>query len=251
MGAWPAWMARSAPTSFSIFPLVQQALLVELHPSFLLHFLLGIERTRHRPQMLPSVVEVDHLQSPRKGFGDKIPYPFRAVTDDHFLLGSAPTSLESFPIDALAQLLCGFEGPGVGGGIRIAEGQALLVPGGWREPTSQLGLPGRSGLAVRLALPTQRLFLHHGHARTVHWHLQDGNGLADEDGEIQLQGFLDHGLLALGDIASAGLSDTLHRFGGHLQTGQQLHLLAAVIERSLLPHPGMHAAHPGLQLISW
>jgi hypothetical protein len=55
-------------------------------------------------------------------------------------------------------------------------------------------------------------------------------------------------LLAQGDIASDGLGDTLHGFGGHLQTGQELHLLATVIERGLLAHQSMHAAHPGRKL---
>src|SRR5207245_8227821 len=107
---------------FFDFPLVQQTLLVDLHPSFLLDFLLGIELARHRPQMLASMVEVDNLNGPGKVFGDQIPYPFRAVPDDHLLFRSAPTSVERFPIDALAKLFRGFDGPGIGGGIGIAEG---------------------------------------------------------------------------------------------------------------------------------
>jgi hypothetical protein len=63
-------MARSAPTSFSIFPFVQQAFLVDLHPSFLLGFLLGIELARHRPQRLTSMVEIDNPDGLRKVFGD-------------------------------------------------------------------------------------------------------------------------------------------------------------------------------------
>src|SRR5437870_12793611 len=71
---WPA-----ARHQFFDFPLVQQTLLVDLHPSFLLDFLLGIELARHCPQMLASMVEVDNLNGPGKVFGDQIPYPFRAV----------------------------------------------------------------------------------------------------------------------------------------------------------------------------
>jgi hypothetical protein len=48
---------------FFDFPLVQQALLVDLHRSFLLGFLLGIELARHRPQMLASMVEIDNLET--------------------------------------------------------------------------------------------------------------------------------------------------------------------------------------------
>src|SRR5439155_1140541 len=101
-----------------------------------------------------------------------------------------------------------------------------------------------SWLARGLALPTRRLFLHHGNSGPIHLHIQDGHRLADDDGQIQLQGFLDLSLLALGDIGSDGLCRTLHGFGGHLQAGQKLHLLAAVIERGLLAHQTLHAAQP-------
>src|SRR5580693_6932773 len=55
---------------FFDFPLVQQALLVDLHPSSLLGFLLGIELARHRPQMLASMVEIDNRDGLGKVFGD-------------------------------------------------------------------------------------------------------------------------------------------------------------------------------------
>src|SRR5947199_4468366 len=74
-----------------------------------------------------------------------------------------------------------------------------------------------SWLARGLALPTRRLFLHHGNSGPIHLHIQDGHRLADDDGQIQLQGFLDLSLLALGDIGSDGLCSTLHGFGGHLR----------------------------------
>jgi hypothetical protein len=51
-------------------------------------------------------------------------------------------------------------------------------------------------------------------------HIQDGNRFTGDDRQIQLQSFLDLSMLALGDIASDGLGDPLHGFGGHLQTGQ-------------------------------
>jgi hypothetical protein len=47
---------------------------------------------------------------------------------------------------------------------------------------------------------------------SVHLHIQDGNPLAGDDGQIQRPDFLDLSLLTLGDIASDGLGYTLHRF---------------------------------------
>jgi hypothetical protein len=55
-------------------------------------------------------------------------------------------------------------------------------------------------------------------------------------------------LLALDDIASDGLGDTLHGFGGHLQARQQLHLRPAVFERDRLTYQSMHATHPRRKL---
>ena len=97
-------------------------------------------------------------------------------------------------------------------------------------------------------MPTCRLFLHHRDSGPIHLHIQDGNGFARDDRQIQLQGFLDLFLLTLDDIGSDGFCRALHGFGGHLQAGQNLHLLAAAIERGLLAHQGLHAAHPGRKL---
>ena len=55
-------------------------------------------------------------------------------------------------------------------------------------------------------------------------------------------------MFALSDIGSDGLRCALHRFGGHLQAGQNFHLLAAVIEGRLLAHQGVHAAYSGRKL---
>lgn len=51
-------------------------------------------------------------------------------------------------------------------------------------------------------------------------------------------------LLALHDVLADGLSGALYRFGGHLQTGQHLHLFAAMIKRRLLADQSLHAPHP-------
>src|SRR6516165_9516187 len=129
-------MECSSLTSFSIFPLSSRRFWWTFIQAFLLHLLLGIQLARDRPEMLPSMVEVDNLPGSGKVFGDQIPDPFRSIPDDHLLSCSAPTALESFPIDALAELFCSFDGPGVGSGIRIAEGEAFLIPAGLREHTA-------------------------------------------------------------------------------------------------------------------
>jgi hypothetical protein len=68
-------------------------------------------------------------------------------------------------------------------------------------------------------------------------HIQDGDRLADDNGQIQLDGALDLTLFVLGDILSDGLCRALYGFGSHLQAGQDLQLLAAVIEKPARTQP--------------
>ena len=72
-----------------------------------------------------------------------------------------------------------------------------------------------------------------------------GNRLADDHGQVQLDGLRNLALLARGDVGANRLRRTLHRFGGHFQSGQNLHLLAARDRRALLAHHRLHAAHAG------
>ena len=100
-------------------------------------------------------------------------------------------------------------------------------------------------LAVGLAFAPLRLFLHYRHSGPIHLHIQNRNRVTHNDGQVQLDGFADFPLLAGGDVASDGLRRTLHRFGGHFQSGQNLHLLPTASKRPLLAHYRIHAAYPG------
>jgi len=70
---------------FFDFPLVQQTLLVRLHPRFLIRFITGVQLAGYLLEVLASVVEIDNLNGIRKVFSDQIPYPFGAIADDHLL----------------------------------------------------------------------------------------------------------------------------------------------------------------------
>jgi hypothetical protein len=103
-------------------------------------------------------------------------------------------------------------------------------------------------LTLGLAAPSLRLFLHYRDAGAVHLNVEDGKRFADDDGQIQLDGFPDLLLLALSDVVSNRFGGALHRFGGHLQSGQDPHLLAALIERNLLTDDRLHAPDAGGEL---
>ena len=126
---------------------------------------------------------------------------------------------------------------------------ALLVPGGLGEDASQLDFPRMGRLTFRLALPAHRLFLHHRYSRPIHLHIQDRNRLRPPpSGRSNCTARWISSCSPCGDILSDGFRRPLHGFGGHLQIGEQLHLLASVIEGRLLAHHRLHAAHPGREL---
>ncbi len=55
-------------------------------------------------------------------------------------------------------------------------------------------------------------------------------------------------LFSLCDIAADSLCRAFHRFGRNLQIGQNLHLLAAMIEGGVLADERLHATHTGGEL---
>lgn len=63
-----------------------------------------------------------------------------------------------------------------------------------------------------------------------------------------MDGLSDGALLVFGDVGANRLSRALHRLGGHLQTGQNLHLLASLLERRRLAHQRVHTPHTGREL---
>ena len=159
-----------------------------------------------------------------------------------------PAALIGFEVDSFAKLFRRLDGSGVGSRIRIADGEALLVVRGLGEHTSQLDLPRMGGLTVCLALAAYSFLLDHRHSGPIHLHIENRNRLAEDNGKIQLDRFLDLLALTLSDILSNRFCGALHRLGSHLQSGQNFHLFAAMIEGSILAHQSVHTAHPGREL---
>src|ERR1700691_480881 len=61
---------------------------------------------------------------------------------------------QALRIDAEAELLGGFDGSHVGGGVRIADGPAFLVHSGLGEHTAELALAGAGALSLDPARPS-------------------------------------------------------------------------------------------------
>src|SRR5215469_12971379 len=99
------------------------------------------------------MIKIDYLNRAGEMLLGQIPDPLRPFAHDDFLLRPAPAALPGFHIESFAKLLGGFDGAGVGGGIRIADGEALLIPRGLCEYAFQFGFSRMSRLVVRFALP--------------------------------------------------------------------------------------------------
>ncbi len=191
------------------------------------------------------MLEIDDLHGTGKMLIGQVPNPFGSVTDDHFLYGTAPAAVPGFQIDALAEILGGRNGSGVSGRIQVSNGITFLVPSRLRKHAAQFDLASVGGLAIGFSLAPIGLFLHHRHTGSVHLHVQDRNRLTHDYGQVQLDGLANLVLLGGGDISTDRLGCALHRFGGHLQSSEYLHLLAAVIEGRRLSHNGLHTAPAG------
>src|SRR5437016_12673732 len=181
--------------------------------------------------MLAGVVEIATPGGARRVQAVKIPNPFGAVANHDLLECTTPATSPSFGIDSPAKLFRTLDGSGIRGGIGIADWIAFLIPLRLGEDASQFYFPSMGRLARALALPTDRLFLHHRNSRPTQLPDRDAHRLADNHGQVQLAGFVDLGLFALSDIGSDGLRGTLHGFGSHLQTGQHSPLFAAMRDR--------------------
>src|ERR1700674_5983500 len=95
------------------FPAIQKALLVDLHPGFLLSFVIRVQLARDLPKMLAGVVEIDNLNGVGKMQGHKIPNPFGAVADHDLLECAAPAASPGFPIDSTTKLFRTLDGSGI------------------------------------------------------------------------------------------------------------------------------------------
>src|ERR1039457_3686116 len=75
------------------FALVEQATLVDLHPSFLVGVVIGMQPARQLPQVLAGMIQIDNLHRARKVLLGKIPDPFGSIAHDHLLFRAAPAAL--------------------------------------------------------------------------------------------------------------------------------------------------------------
>jgi hypothetical protein len=193
--------------------------------------------------MLPGMIQVYDLNGAGKMLVGQIPDPDSPVSNYHLDCGPLPTSAPSLRIDAEAELLGGFDGSHVGGGVRIADGPAFLVHGGLREYAPNLTLAFAGALSLDPARPSLGFGGYDRDLDAIHQHIHYRNVPFRNHGQDELFGTTDFLLVLLGDLRSNGLGGAFDGFGGNVQTGEQFHRLASRSEWHLTTHHGFHASH--------
>ena len=74
-------------------PLIQQRVLMDNHPAFLLSLLVGKQFAGQFPEVLSGVIKIDDLNRAWEVLIGNMPDPFRSIADDDLLFGAAPTAL--------------------------------------------------------------------------------------------------------------------------------------------------------------
>jgi tetratricopeptide (TPR) repeat protein len=86
------------------FPLVQQALLVNLHPGFLAALVTGVQFAGDLPEVLARVIEIDNLNRAGEMLLGEVPDPLGPVAHHHLCFGATPAAPPSFQIEPGAKV---------------------------------------------------------------------------------------------------------------------------------------------------
>src|SRR5580658_214131 len=148
--------------------------------------------------MLPGMIQVYDLNGAGKMLVGQIPDPDGPVSNDHPDRGPLPTSAPSLRIDAKAELLGGFDGSLVGGGVRIADGPAFLVHAGLREHAADLALACAGALSFDPARPSLGFGGYDRDLDAIHQHIHYRNVPFRNHGQDELFGAADFLLVPLG-----------------------------------------------------
>src|SRR5207253_1104353 len=158
-------------------------------------------------------------------------FPTRRSSDLYFLVGPSPAPPPGFGIETAAEFLAALNGSHITGGIFVANGIPFPIHLGLGEHTTQFDFAGVSRFPVLLAGTAFSFLAHYRDARAIHLYIEDGNARPHRDGQVQLHGLRPLALLPRFDVGSDGFRRALYCLGRDRQTGQQLHLLASLLER--------------------
>src|SRR5229473_4799315 len=176
--------------------------------------------------MLPGMIQVHDLNGAGKVLVGQIPDPDGPVANNYFDRGPLPTSAPSLRIDAEAELFGSFDGSYVGGGVRVADGPAVLIHGGLREHAAELALACAGALSLDPARPSLGFGSHDGNLDAVHQYIHFRDILFGNHGQDELFGATDFLLVPLGDLRANSLGGAFDGFGRDVQTRKQFHRLA-------------------------
>ena len=165
------------------------------------------------------MIEIDDLDGSGKVGVGEVPDPDSAVADHNPQTGPLPTSAPGFGIDVQSKLLGGFDGPSVGGGVRITNGSAL-VDRGLCEHTTEFAFSRTGALALDFADAALRFGGDNRHYCTIHEHIHFGNGLFGSHREDQLFGPIHLLPFSLFDVGSDRFGGSFDGLGRQVEPGK-------------------------------
>jgi hypothetical protein len=195
--------------------------------------------------VLARMIKIHNLNRAGKFSIGDVPDPYRAIGKNDFLGGSGPAALPSLAVHAAAELISSFDGSGVGSGSVITHWPALRIGGGLREHAAQFHFARVRRLIGVFTAAAFCLGCRDRHARTIHFDIEHWNVASSHIGKVELYSALDFSLLVALDVAADGFGMAFDGLARHLEAGEQLQLLAALVKRSVAAHHRHHAPHPG------
>ena len=181
-------------------------------------------------EMAFGVEDVDDLDGTGEVFIGEVPDPCGAVAEDDLTLGLVEAAALGLAQDAACEgrgvgvgvaAGGGLDGGAVGGGVRVAHGQAARVEGVAGPHGQELGLAGLGGAVGLSALAAFAFACMHRHAGAVEAEIE-GAGLAGLG--------VDDMMLVLGGRASERFGAVLHLLGVDGESGQFAQQLAGLCE---------------------
>src|SRR5450432_963606 len=158
--------------------------------------------------------EIDNLYGAREVLIGQIPDPDGAVANDDFGRGPLPASAPCLSVNAVTELVGGFDSPHISGGIRVADGPSVFVHCSLREHGAEFAFAGAVALSFDSAGPALGFGGQNRDLDAIHQHVHFRNRLSGDKGQDKLFGAVDFLPITAGDLRANALSGPFDGLAG-------------------------------------
>ena len=134
------------------------------------------ERSGEVAEVFHGVIEVEYLNGGREEETSVFPDPCGTVTKEDDDPGKRESAPDGFGAELFSAGAAVSHGADVAGGVGIAHRVSILIGGGLGEDTTEFGFAGAGGAVGLFAFPAGEFLGAKGHAGTVVFKIEDGDG---------------------------------------------------------------------------